>query len=462
MKQRRKVCNVGEEEGAALPSVLIIIVMISLMAGTVLMGLVVQGRFIQRDIDALKARYTAEGAVFQYLAALSRNEVPNKEIVLPDSSRAKVEAEQFGGFLKLTSTAGMGKARIKIQVLAGIGADSVFRDAVALGDISSALNLAGDMEIQGDIRTGRLGVKTTDFKGSVFSGTVDGNIHRADTSALPVFDKTLFQEEIRQFRAKTIARPSHARIITPGRYRAEEIREWTSSDSSAVIYIDGDVEIFSRKKISWPRPLTIIAGGNIMLRGDIAYRPFTKIISGDTLSLSGNITGSHGLFFADKKLSVEEDVSVSGQFIAGREISVGDQAYLKYPSLLYLETVSEETVRKGKIELTGRSRIDGIVIVPPPEAGRTEDRMKLTVGKEALVRGAIYNGARTELHGKILGSVSTFQFYFYHSPTAYINWIKDTRIDLSGRPSNFVVPLGFGKNENYRLLDWKELKTEKS
>lgn len=56
-----------DEEGSALSSVLIISVIILTFIGAILSGVLLQARFIQRDINQAKAMYAAEQQLFEYL-----------------------------------------------------------------------------------------------------------------------------------------------------------------------------------------------------------------------------------------------------------------------------------------------------------------------------------------------------------------------------------------------------------
>jgi len=60
--------EIQNEEGSALLTVLIVIVIITVFIGAVLSGIVIQNRFIQEDIYETKARYVAEAGLADILS----------------------------------------------------------------------------------------------------------------------------------------------------------------------------------------------------------------------------------------------------------------------------------------------------------------------------------------------------------------------------------------------------------
>lgn len=455
---KRFLCNaaIWDEEGSALPSVLMVIIIISLVVGTVMAGMVVQARFIQRDIDHLQARYTAEGALFKFLATDSSLVTDRRLVTLPDSSSAVIRSERFGGFLKITSTVHTGARKKTVQVLAGKPAGPEFDYAVVLGDVHSSLNLAGEARVVGDILSGPLGVKESAFKGKVFGGTFDGHVLTDSVSPMPDYDDTFFRKELEKYRERAEHPPGNAEVLEPGRYSVSRLHRF---NAAPVLYSRGDLEIFTTGEAELPDSLTVIATGNLALKGNIRYHPFTRFVSGKKMTIAGRVNGRHGLFVAEQIL-IGDEVNGSGQFLAGREISMADRSYLRYPSVLFLETRIEGNRRNGRIELAGGSVLDGTAILPLPVTTLADDEARIVIGNSARIRGGIYNTGQTELHGTISGSAIAFQFYFYESPTAYINWLKDNTIDVSQRPDRFAMPFGFSKEDGYAILDWKELVPE--
>ena len=163
-----------DEEGSALATVLSISVIVLVFIGAVLVGIQLQLRFIQRDINRTKALYKAEAQIARFLADTSHSFSKYYEMDL-DSLGSNIKANTYGGFWDIKSTAFIGKEHQKIQVLVGEQRDSVFNHAIALGDSSSGLSLTGTTRIKGDVLASEKGVRSTSFRGIPFSGEWEGD-----------------------------------------------------------------------------------------------------------------------------------------------------------------------------------------------------------------------------------------------------------------------------------------------
>lgn len=444
------------EDGSSLVAVLIIITVIFFLIGSVMTGITIQSRFIQQDVDELQLRYSAEAGIHHFLSD-STLSVPPKidslQVLLMDSTTASIKAEPFGGYLAVTSTVSSDNQSKAIRSLVGNQMTSSFRNAVILGDMHSALNLTGNTQIKGDISTGPLGIKENSFKGKRFEGTVDGNIKSSESEVLPEFDKTLFNREI-AYCDSLLKNPSlEATRIDPGKVNLSE-KNVFKNDST--FFVEGDLEITADSTVHLSEVFTLVVTGHLTLDGHIRYKPFARFVAGKEIKISRGLRGQHGLFYADRELTIENEEPFSGQFIAGQKATISGSSYLKYPSVVYLSGNEEQGIRNGRLELSDQAIVNGTLIIPPPDEMIRDDESRLVIGKGATARGAIFNTGQTELHGKVLGSVLTLQFYFYESPTSYINWLKDVEINIEERPENFTVPLGFSENREFEILAWQE------
>jgi len=163
------------------------------------------------------------------------------------------------------------------------------------------------------------------------------------------------------------------------------------------------------------------------------------------------------LIYAGKSLQIGGGAELSTQAISGNDIIIRDQAYLRYPSMLYTSQEFAAERQEIIIDIRDQAMVDGTIIYPVQSSNFTSGLFRVRAADQAVVRGGIYTLGQTELEGKVLGSVLTHQFYFYESPSSYINWLKDAEIDLSGRPENYVIPLGFSEHPEYQILDWFEV-----
>ncbi|MAO63630.1 MAG: hypothetical protein CL666_01385 [Balneola sp.] len=445
---------IQDEEGSALASVLIIVIIISLFIGVVLSGIYLQNRFIQQDINEVKARYAAEAGVYTFL-----NEYPYQSVINDttftfrdqDSTEITIRASAYGGFMNIHSTAEVqGKKKI-IRILAGVGKSDAFQNAVVLGDTNSVLMLTGSTQLKGDALTGQEGTQTTDFKGRPFSGDIEGELNRESGYLLPLFDATFLEHQEAHF--SNLLENGQLRTFLSNYDGMAEV----NAEPKDTLFFEESISWSSGDSISFPRDLTIVINGNAIINGNYHFGVFTKLIVRDTLMAGGNISGENMLIYAGKSLQIGGGAELSTQAISGNDIIIRDQAYLRYPSMLYTSQEFAAERQEIIIDIRDQAMVDGTIIYPVQSSNFTSGLFRVRVADQAVVRGGIYTLGQTELEGKVLGSVLTHQFYFYESPSSYINWLKDAEIDLSGRPENYVIPLGFSEHPEYQILDWFEV-----
>jgi hypothetical protein len=451
---RYALFRIQNEEGSALASVLIIIVIVSLFIGIVLSGIYLQNGFIQQDINEVKARYAAEAGIALFLSEFNYSAVTRDTsltITVDDSTQVTINARPFGGFLDVESMAMIKGKEKKIRVLAGAKKTDVFEHAVVLGDTSSVLMLTGSTQLKGDILSGQIGTRTTDFKGISFSGSLQGEQMQQSGPLLPNFDAGFIQNQ------KDVIKNS----FQDGTFNSFASSFGGLRDSNAeaedTLFFDGNVSWSSRDSISFPKDVTIAVNGSLTLNGNYYFGAFTKLLVTDTLRVGGSISGEHVLMYAGQSLQVGGGAQLSAQVLSGGEIILRDNAYLTYPSLVYTDQELSPDRQEVIIDIRGNAKIDGTVVYPVPTTNFTSGLFRVRVSDQAEVRGGIYTLGQTELEGTVLGSVLTQQFYFYESPSSYINWLKDAEVDFSGRPENYVVPLGFSEHPEYQMVDWSEV-----
>lgn len=156
-------------------------------------------------------------------------------------------------------------------------------------------------------------------------------------------------------------------------------------------------------------------------------------------------------------MELGDQVSMNAQLISKGRIQLRDQVYLTYPSMVYTSTTTFLGEQQEVIHLQDESTVDGTLVYPIETGTFNQEQFRIKIDENALVRGSIYNQGQTELAGTVYGSVLTKQFFFYESPTIYINWIKDAEIDITKRPQDFIVPIGFSDSTKYVILHWKEV-----
>ncbi|TVR17228.1 MAG: hypothetical protein EA391_05465 [Balneolaceae bacterium] len=450
---------IHNEKGYALAAVLIVLVLITLIIGFMMMGFVMQNRFIQKDIHSMKARYLAEAGIWHFLSDrelwgdYSRTHFI---VTTADSQKVFISRNFYGGYWKVIATAEVGQSRKSIQSLIGEKPGDKFDHAVILGDVRTPIVLTGSTLLTGPVISGQEGVQTRPFRGEQFSGSFSGEVTHSDSSALPLFNKELIHNQFITYRSWIQSPPEHSFQIQTSTFNQDS--HYSLNKNINVFYRTGNLHLNVGTRNSLPDSTTWIVSGNIKLTGDGDLGSFSTYIAADTIYVDGTLTGDHALFYASKMVHLNGNSQISAQLFSEGDILLEDKSYLRYPSLIYVKPQLNGSVKTGTIQLLDDVIVDGMVMLPDVDEGIvTEDKATVKIADGALVRGAVYNTSRTEMSGTIYGSVLTNSFYFYISPTVYLNWLKDTRIEHHLRPQPFVVPIGFDENLQFEILYWNEV-----
>ena len=423
------------EEGSALSSVLIISVIILTFIGAILAGILLQARFIQKDINKTKAIYAAEEQLFKYLSN-------------PELHHSSIQKKFQNGFERVQSTASVGNATVAIQALVGETSIVPFQLSTVVLDSRNTLTLTGNTTLKGDYAISNNAITTSSFRGIPFRGILEG-APSEDTVSVNL-DYSKYQQKYEGYEA----------LFEEANLNRFEVRNINSIQAELAqndtLYISESIELELGVEVL-SESITFIVDGNLSLSGSMNLPDFSEIIVSDSVSISGELKGNFIQIYAGNYLSISDDVQLSAQVFSGGSIEVNDQAYLTYPSVLYSQKDTYAGGSRSAISLNDQAIIDGTILYPFEPSLINQEQLKVTVDTTALVRGAIYNSGLTELFGTIHGTVITDQFYFYESPTSYFNWIKDATIDLTQRPSGFVIPVGFSESPRYEILDWRIL-----
>lgn len=436
-----KIINiVKEEQGSSLITVLIIALIVALFIGAVLGGIYLQSRFIQRDINRTKALYKAEQQAFEFLHSG----------ISPDST-GNITSTDFGGFQLIYSSSRVVDQEVKLELLFGAIPDSIFNYAVALKDTNSALNITGRTVIKGDVATGSNEVSKSTFKGFPFRGTFEGEARKGNMNKFfPSFDYSSIENQLETFE-------SFFAEWDVDRFLVSSLNELEESIEGDTVYFEDSQEWELSESLLISKKAVVIVNGNLSITGDGNLGDFTTFIAKDTLSIGGSIKGTHNLVNAGMLIEIKDQAQINAQLVSRGRIVIKDQAYLSYPSLVYSSSTTYLGEQPEVIHLQDESTVDGMVIYPVETGAFNREQFRIKIDEEATVRGSVYNLGQTELVGSVYGSVLTKQFYFYESPTSYINWLKDAEIDHSKIPKEFVAPIGFSDSTRYTLLSWREV-----
>ncbi len=325
--------------------------------------------------------------------------------------------------------------------LIGYLMDSTQRTALYLSELNRPLSLAGNTLIKGNCFLPEAGVKRAYIEGQNFSRKklIDGLTKRSDRHL-----------------------PSLNVKVT------SNLSQWLSDIRFGSQEMDSELNGGSDEDESQ--------------RFDSVANPFSKptrflemnLIDG--VSLSGNIvvtsTGTiritaqnnlRDIIVIAPRVYIEKGFEGNLQIIAKEQVVVEPQCNLQFPSVILLDVASQQsTTLKDElmVQIGEESLVNGEIMIAnlSGAAGYASSAKTplLKMERESIIHGQAYVDGRTELHGKIFGSLYTNKFYLKTPSSIYENHLLNGEINIDRRSRYYIgtdLVMG-GLKAKYKVIKW--------
>jgi len=444
-----------KEDGYTLAGVLIIIAVLTTVTGIILSGVLLHSKFIKRELDTVNARYLAEAAVIKFIhdGEIDYTAIPYQTTIrIFDQVDANISVRCFGAYLVITGSVEAGSIQRNTTVLVGEQAGSMYDNAIVLSDSTTPLNLTGSAGIHGDILTGRYGVRMQSLKGRPFMGDFIGQSRFSSN----LTEQVIFDSSVLKKFSQTIRSPDEfdvPSIISQNLVSTDKAHTFSGKG----FYLSqGDLTIDAKTPMTIPDSVHVIVNGALTLKGQIRLGAFNRWHAKDKIHIGKNVSGDFLYFESDSAIVIANGSDMSGQFYSSSAIILEELAHLRYPSSLYVIDPNDGGSRKGTIKHSTGSYFEGTVILADNNLQSivTNENSMILIEENAIIKGSVNSIGRVELRGHVAGSVLAHNFYFYDSPTHYLNWIRSGSIDVMERPKNFTLPVGSSERSQYDILWW--------
>ncbi len=140
------------------------------------------------------------------------------------------------------------------------------------------------------------------------------------------------------------------------------------------------------------------------------------------------------------KIYIKQGFTGNLQAYASEYIRLEDSVTLRYPSTLILnEKNAPLTYEPHSIYLGFNSSVlGGILLTTQQYDFRKQPR--LTIQKDAVVAGIVFNHGTTEIYGSIIGSLNTSETLTVAGGGSYTNHLLDVIISTKRLPKDFICP----------------------
>lgn len=173
------------------------------------------------------------------------------------------------------------------------------------------------------------------------------------------------------------------------------------------------------------------------LKGKIILQSFDSVVVYPEAQLTNIILIAPKIYF-------KQGFSGTLQAFATEKIVLEEAVRLNYPSTLILnEQKPPQTGPDHEISLAANSAVlGGILLTTQQYDFRKQPR--LSIRKDALVAGIVYNAGITEIYGSVIGSLNTAETLVRVGGGAYTNHLFDALVSTKRLPGGFVCPSWFG------------------
>lgn len=453
------------EKGFALPSVLFLVTILSLLAASVIMLHYFLRQTSLIEVAKVKAEYAAESVIAKTISQLKSgsNLTPmllsglNKNYQFEDGSEANTEVKPWGAYLVVKSEGRFRKVKATQTALLAEHAIEQFENALYFANSTHQLVFTGNSSIKGDVLVGQSGVTIGNLKNytSPLKIPVEGKISKTSKPEVPVFNAPSLFEELQMYmnllsKTKDEINQNPNTIYLSSK-SSTTINQGMINDSVKYVFISC-AAIIQDSIMRREMPLYIIVHGEVVIKNPSRLSGLVAIISSEKITVEKDVTVNQSILCSRQQVEIQPDAVISCQIISP-SILVHNRVIMKYPSIIFSTHFNALDTTKQYITISDDARVEGFVGMKST-IGVGKDDQLITLQPKSKVVGAVYTDSRISLDGTVIGTVITKDFYFYESPTTYYGWLRSAVIDRTKLPSGYLIPPGLSENLKLYVLDW--------
>jgi hypothetical protein len=434
------------EDGYALPSVLMLVTILSLVAFSVLSLEYLERRSAMLDVARVKAEYAAQNGIVCMAADLGAGPLSDsaREFNFYDGSRASVRVVPSGALYLVESTGYSGKTKSLRRATLGQQPGEAFSLALALGNTSHQLILTGDASIIGDVASGPAGVSTGQLHGYSTPAVVPirGMVTNLAAQAFPQasLERIKF---IGDYYRNLLQMTNHGAAL--GEIGVRRLGAIPDSLGNIVLQAGSVLEdSITRQNV----PLYLTSRGNITIGQSARLLGLISVISSDSIIVKSGASISGCVLVAMKGIRVGGAVMTSIHLISPH-IALNSGSVGRYPSLALSIPLDPTAPVNQKLLLAQGTSFEGFIGMVSP---RGDDVLELASGSR--LKGAVFSSGRLTLDGDLIGSAVTSDLYFYEAPTSYFGWKRAGTVDRVRLPMGLLIAPIFSGKHVLSVFEW--------
>lgn len=299
--------------------------------------------------------------------------------------------------------------------------------ALYLANTDDALALCGKTLIKGKCFLPKGGVKRAYIEGQTFQGNklIDGLTEEAQKQ-LPSVDGYLLEQNMKLLSG----------IFTEN----DSIVNWNMLPNGDInnSFLDKTLVITSESPIS-------LNGLNI--RGNVVI--WAK---GEVTIESSSVL--EDVLICAPKVVIADRFNGSLHIVANKEIIIGEECSLNYPSSITILREKAQEVEKTTIKMGEESRLKGVLMLYEKQTSFRNPSL-ISIGEDVEIEGQVYTNSSFENKGKVYGNVYCKEFYLKTPSSVYGNHLLNAEINASKLSRLYSgVEVGSNANPEYLVAKW--------
>ncbi len=397
-------------KASALQYVLIISVIIALVVFAFI-GLVSLQQRLQSKNTVYKEAIRNVQSAFQYLEHTKIDYNEEKEIQLSDIALENtiISKKHWGAFDMVTITCTINNESFTKVAL--VGNNNQKQDALHLQENNTPLVVVGKTKIVGNASLPKQGVKTGNIAGTSFYGNqlLYGRTKRS-SSSLPSIQNLSYLKSLKN---SIVGKDENLFFeLEEGMLKEQTFLEET-------IFTASNATVFLR---------------NITLRGNIIVYSSTKIKVDKSAILED-------VLLIAPIIEIGKNTVGNFQAFATKELKVGEQCDLKYPSaLVLLSNKSQKNIAntpEASFFIKKGAKIKGIVLFENEDTQKINFNQQVVIAENTMITGEVYCNQNLELLGTVYGSVYTNKFITKQFGSVYVNHLYNAEINRTKLPVSY-------------------------
>ena len=407
--------------GSLLYALFVCLVIAILTAGLLYVFSVNKLFFTRQELkNQLTSR--CESCIEYYLSNISELENGDQKLLdlYEDGITCQFMLDRWGEYYKLSGKTFFKNDTVSSTYIVGINQDK--RDlALYLCDFGEELKISGTTEIKGNMFLPKKRYKTVNIVGNQFQNNpkITGTVG-VSSQNLPKIESNFVNYQKKK---------NSIDIVTNLKKKEQYIRSFDKP--TAEFFLEGQ---------------TVIENMNI--KGNYIVKSNDSITIGASSKLDDIIIKA-------PKVIIENDFVGTLQIYAEREIVIGSNVQLNYPSSMVINSSRQN--EEKKINIGENSEMYGTIILNGLDFREKQNNfLKLASG--SFVVGDIYCNGIMQLEGSVVGSVYAHKFQLETKSSKYADILLNAEINKEKVPEFYTSPLFIGRINNERDLTLGRIK----